>query len=405
MLARIVCLLGAFPVVLGFLNAGIGNNGFTVGKVNVKSTQISSKSLGRLQRLQAKLAAGDSVVLIGVAADSGCGKSTFMRRLTGMFGTDGTKFLGGGFGNGGWETNTLVSESTTVICLDDYHLNDRGGRKISGRTALDGAEQKFDLMYEQLKELKSGKPIKKPIYNHVNGTLDTPELVEPTPIVIVEGLHPMYDDRVASLLDFTIYLDISDEIKFAWKIQRDMAERGHSLEAIKASIEARKPDFDQFVAPQRSKADIVIQVLPSQLVAETGKVLRVKMIQKEGKEIFSPAYLFDEGSTISWTPCGRKLTCSYPGIKFAYGPDTFFDNEVSVIEMDGEFDNLQELIYVESHLSNTGTKFYGELTQQLLKMSNSPGSNNGTGFFQTLTALKIREVYEKITKKEVAYSK
>ena len=46
------------------------------------------------------------------------------------------------------------------------------------------------------------------------------------------------------MFDFKIYLDISDEVKFAWKIQRDMAERGHSLESIKASIEARKPDFD-----------------------------------------------------------------------------------------------------------------------------------------------------------------
>merc|ERR1719409_2042705 len=101
------------------------------------------------------------VVLIGVAADSGCGKSTFMRRLTGIF--------------GGWETNTLVSDTTTVICLDDYHLNDRGGRKVTGRTALDLAENNFDLMYEQLKELKAGNKIQKPIYNHVNGTLDTPE--------------------------------------------------------------------------------------------------------------------------------------------------------------------------------------------------------------------------------------
>jgi len=406
MFHQVGLLFVVLPCVLGFTaNAFVGQT-FSAGNVNLKVSNVGSRSLGRLQNLQAKLAPGEQVVLIGVAADSGCGKSTFMRRLTGMFGTEGTKLLGGGFGNGGWETNTLVSESTTVICLDDYHLNDRNGRKVTGRTALDGAENNFDLMYEQLKQLKSGKPIQKPIYNHVNGTLDTPETVEPTPIVIVEGLHPMYDDRVAELLDFTIYLDISDEIKFAWKIQRDMAERGHSLESIKASIEARKPDFEKFVAPQRAKADIVIQVLPSQLVEETGKVLRVKMIQKEGKkDIFSPAYLFDEGSTISWTPCGRKLTCSYPGIKFAYGPDTFFDNEVSVIEMDGEFDNLQELIYVESHLSNTGTKFYGELTQQLLKMANSPGSNNGTGFFQTLTALKLREVYEKITKKEVVMAK
>merc|ERR1711907_36938 len=75
------------------------------------------------------------------------------------------------------------------------------------------------------------------------------------------------------------------------------------------------------------------------------------------------------GSTISWVPCGKKLTCSFPGIKFAYGPDTYFDKEVSVLEMDGKFDNLQELIYVESHLSNTATKFYGELTQQMLKLS------------------------------------
>jgi phosphoribulokinase len=45
--------------------------------------------------------------------------------------------LGGGFGNGGWETNTLVTDTTTVICLDDYHLNDRGGRKVSGESCRD----------------------------------------------------------------------------------------------------------------------------------------------------------------------------------------------------------------------------------------------------------------------------
>mmetsp|Transcript_15100 Transcript_15100/g.22938 ORF Transcript_15100/g.22938 Transcript_15100/m.22938 type:complete len:391 (+) Transcript_15100:32-1204(+) len=388
MMYKLATLLALLPAVVAFTTSFNG--------AQLKSASSSSA-------LQMALKDGEEVVLIGVAADSGCGKSTFMRRLTGMFGTDGVQMLGGGFGNGGWETNTLVSPSTTVICLDDYHLNDRNGRKVSGLTALHEKENNFDLMYEQLKELKSGKTIKKPIYNHVNGTLDTPEEVEPTPIVIVEGLHPMLDDRVAELLDFRIYLDISDEIKFAWKIQRDMEERGHSLESIKASIEARKPDFEAFVSPQRAKSDIVIQVLPTELIPDStdGKILRVRMIQKEGNPNFKPAYLFDEGSTISWTPCGRKLTCSYPGIKFSYGPDTFFDNEVSVIEMDGEFDNLEELVYVESHLSQTGSKFYGELAQQMLKMSNSPGSNNGTGFFQTLTALKLREVYETITKKEV----
>ena len=58
-------------------------------------------------------------------------------------------------------------------------------------------------------------------------------------------------------------------------------------------------------------------------------MLRVRFIQKEGVDFFKPAFLFDEGSTISWIPCGRKLTCSFPGIKFFYGPDTYFGEEVS----------------------------------------------------------------------------
>ena len=303
--------------------------------------------------------------------------------------------LGGGFDNGGWETNTLVSDLTTVICLDDYHLNDRNGRKVSGLTALDERENNFDLMYEQVKALKDGKTISKPIYNHVNGTLDEPETIEPTPIVIIEGLHPMLDERVRGLLDFSLYLDISDEVKLNWKIQRDMEERGHSLESIMASIEARKPDFDAYVAPQKKFADLTIEVLPTALDPEDKKTLRVRSIQKLGVPDFNPTYLFDEGSTIEWTPCGKKLSCSYPGIKFASGPDTFFGNEVQVLEMDGSFDNIQELVYVESHLSNTGTSFYGELSQKMLAAADAPGSDNGTGLMQTLAAFTIRNLYEK----------
>lgn len=332
-------------------------------------------------------------MVIGLAADSGCGKSTFMRRLTSVFGGAAEPPKGGNP-----DSNTLISDTTTVICLDDYHSLDRYGRKDQGVTALDPRANNFDLMYEQVKALKEGKPVMKPIYNHVTGILDPAEKINPPKILVIEGLHPMFDARVRELLDFSIYLDISNEVKFAWKIQRDMAERGHSLESIKASIEARKPDFDAFIDPQKQYADVVIEVLPTELIPDDneGKVLRVRMLMKEGVNFFNPVYLFDEGSTISWIPCGRKLTCSYPGIKFFYGPDVYYDNEVSVLEMDGQFDRLEELIYVESHLSNISTKFYGEVTQQMLKHADFPGSNNGTGLFQTIVGLKIRDVYEQL---------
>lgn len=78
-----------------------------------------------------------------------------------------------------------------------------------------------------------------------------------------------------------------------------------------------------------------LQVLPTQLIPDEkeGKVLRVRFIQKEGKKLFDPVYLFDEGSTISWIPCGRKITCSFPGIKFYYGPDTYYGEEVSFLSL------------------------------------------------------------------------
>lgn len=131
--------------------------------------------------------AGDSqTIVIGLAADSGCGKSTFMRRLTSVFGGAAEPPKGGNP-----DSNTLISDTTTVICLDDYHSLDRTGRKEKGVTALDPKANDFDLMYEQVKAIKDGKSVQKPIYNHVTGLLDAPELIKPPKILVIEGLHPM----------------------------------------------------------------------------------------------------------------------------------------------------------------------------------------------------------------------
>ncbi len=52
---------------------------------------------------------------------------------------------------------------------------------------------------------------------------------------------------------------------------------------------------------------------------------------------------------------------------------------------------------MESHLSNTSAKFYGEITQQMLKNASFPGSNNGTGLFQTIVGLKVRARFHTAT--------
>merc|ERR1719181_1594747 len=381
-----------FGIFVAFATLAVAN-GFTPFKVSGMTRLQTSpsrsmglnneRSLRALHELAMKLGEDEKVVVIGVAADSGCGKSTFMRRLTKVFGGSQVGPLGGGFGApGGWETNTLVSDVTTVLCLDDYHANDRQGRKVSGLTALNLKEQNFDLMYEQIKALKEGKSIAKPIYNHVNGTLDTPETVEPTPIVIIEGLHPLADSKVRDLLDFSIYLDISDDIKFAWKIQRDMAERGWTREQVKESIEQRKPDFSAYVAPQMEFSDVVISVLPSEISKEeVGKHLKVKCIQKADKPGFSPAYICSPDATVSVTPDADAVkvgpTC---GVQLASYKTKYYGNDVLVTEMDGKLEDINDYVNIEKILSNTGSSIEGELAGDMIKVGpNSPGSMDGTG--------------------------
>merc|ERR1712176_1029039 len=106
-----------------------------------------------------------------------------------------------------------------------------------------------------------------------------------------------------------------------------------------------------------------IQVLMSDVVPDgSGKYLKVKFIQKKGIEMLEPAYLMDEGADVVWTPNAVKL---------ATYSDTWYDQPVYVVEMDGAIDKLEEVIYLESQLCASGTKYYGELTEQIVKNKDS----------------------------------
>merc|ERR1719373_773129 len=206
-------------------------------------------------------------VMIGVAADSGCGKSTFLRRILGALGTEVKP------------GHTAIGDMMTVICLDDYHINDRAGRKVTGLTALDTKENDFELMDAQMEALKQGKAVYKPIYNHDTGFKDPPELIEPNDVMIFEGLHPIYDDKARSSLDMKVYIDIVNDVKFDWKVKRDVAERGWTEEQVQADIQKRLPDFSRFVDPQKANAYVVLRYEPS----DKGlPYLKVKLIQVKG---------------------------------------------------------------------------------------------------------------------------
>ncbi|CAE7710183.1 unnamed protein product [Symbiodinium sp. CCMP2456] len=319
----------------------------------------------------------DTPVIVGVAADSGCGKSTFLRRILGALGTEVKP------------GHTAIGDMMTVICLDDYHTNDRAGRKATGLTALDARENDFALMGAQIEALKTGKAVYKPIYNHDTGNKDPPELIEPNKVMVFEGLHPIYDEKARSQLDLAIYIDIVNDVKFAWKVQRDVAERGWTEEQVREDIEKRLPDFSKYVDPQKANADVVLRYEPS----DKGlPFLKVKLIQKKGGKFPMVTLKKD-----------LSLSGSEPGATLKMYDDDWFGNDVTVVEMDGEIDmdNMEEqLKEIESNLEGLGAKSAEELTEAMVSLKSSPGSQNGTGLLQTVIAMKVREIYEKITGKD-----
>lgn len=178
------------------------------------------------------------IFTIGVAGDSGSGKTTFTRAIREIFGKD------------------LVS----TITLDDYHLFDREARKRAGITPLAPEANNLDLLGEHLATLKQGTAIQKPVYNHRTGTIEAPIVFMPTKILILEGLHTLFTPKLRDLLDVTLFVDPAEDVKECWKIRRDMERRGYHRKEVMTEIEQRRPDYESYIAPQSANAEAIIRV-------------------------------------------------------------------------------------------------------------------------------------------------
>lgn len=178
------------------------------------------------------------VYLIGVAGDSGSGKTTFSKAITEIFGED----------------------MVLTITVDDYHLYDRKTRNEMGITPLVLSANDLEQLKENLIDLKKGKKIKKPVYDHKNGTFGKPEILDPKKFVIIEGLHPFATESLRLLYDYTIFVDPDKEVKYDWKVKRDVIGRNYNSVEVMFEISFREPDYVQYVLPQRKCADAVIQI-------------------------------------------------------------------------------------------------------------------------------------------------
>ncbi|MFI3210610.1 MAG: uridine kinase [Peptostreptococcaceae bacterium] len=180
-------------------------------------------------------------LIIGIAGGTGSGKSTVCKAIT----------------------QNIPSDKISVVEQDAYY-KDQSNITFEERLKTN-YDHPFsfdnDLLISHLDNLCNGEKIEKPVYDYEMHTRKTDEVVvlEPTDIIIVEGIMILEDEKLREKLDIKIYVETEDDIRILRRIQRDIKERGRSVDSVISQyLETVKPAHDQFVEPYKKYADIIM---------------------------------------------------------------------------------------------------------------------------------------------------
>ena len=180
-------------------------------------------------------------ILIGIAGGTASGKSSIANILKDEF------------------QNT---KSVNIIKEDDYYkdqshmpMEERVKTNYDHPFAFD-----FDLMYEQLNSLLNGKSIEKPIYDYtVHNRSTKTEIVEPSDVIILEGLFALYNPEIRKMEDIKIFVHTDADIRFIRRLKRDIEERNRTMESVMGQyMNTVKPMHDQFIEPTKTYADVIL---------------------------------------------------------------------------------------------------------------------------------------------------
>jgi phosphoribulokinase len=265
-----------------------------------------------MKSLMDRIIESGKVFVFGIAGDSGSGKTTISRGIKRILG----------------------EKMVASFSMDDYHSLDRKQRLLQGITPLNPKANHLDLLADHLECLRRGESINKPVYDHSIGEINGTVPFGPAPVIIVEGLHPLYTLRLRNLIDFKIFVDPSRQVKRLWKVRRDVDERGYDPEQVKAEILQREPDYKLYIDVQKIYAEIVIKIQESRFhpsLLDKGlspEWYSVRLIQQMLDQPVSEVDLTIDLSKI--------LRMSDHEFSIEFERDDYYGKKVGIMTIDGE---------------------------------------------------------------------
>ncbi len=180
------------------------------------------------------------MIIIGIAGGTGSGKTTVVKKIV----------------------EALPAGEVSVLPQDSYY-KDSSHIPVEERQKINFDEPAafdWELLIQQLQDLKSGKSIEVPTYSYLTCTRQ-PETVpmQPRDVVLVEGILVFSDERLRDMMDIKVFVDADADDRLIRVINRDCIERGRTPELVVERYErVLKPMHNKYIEPAKKFADLII---------------------------------------------------------------------------------------------------------------------------------------------------
>jgi uridine kinase len=287
---------------------------------------------------------------LAIAGDSGSGKNRLSAGIAELFG----------------------EQHVGTIEGDAYHKWERNHSRWREFTHLSPHANFLQTMGTHTASLLKGQTISQPDYDHGSGTFTAPRQHLPRRTLIVQGLHALYLRGMRRDFDLKIFLNPDDDVRLAWKVQRDVIERRHSVDQVLSSLAKREPDSCEYIKPQQQFADLIIEPF------QTSKLKLEEIVTGKTFALGIRYILWNDA------PVDRLLAClaRYPQITSSVNPLSM-NLERIVVTIAGEL-NQREIVEIARELFPS--------TKPLTKSRREPRwRSGGDGLNQLLTLLLIEQ--------------
>jgi uridine kinase len=181
----------------------------------------------------------NDIFVIGIAGGTGSGKTTLTKNIAGHFG-----------------------DKISVLRHDDYYKahTDMSYEELAALNYDHPDAFDTELLIRHVDALKAGEAVDSPIYDYtVHNRSAECRRVEPTPVIILEGILIFENEELCKRLDMKVFVDTDADVRILRRIVRDVKKRARTLESVVAQyLTTVKPMHEAFVEPSKKRADIII---------------------------------------------------------------------------------------------------------------------------------------------------